>query len=314
MCENWFEAPTGVSVRCHRCWQCRADLVDDWVGRCTAESWASEKSLCVDLTYGRDARMGSVDHRHAHSLYYEDVQLYLKRLRRETDGGVRFFVSGEYGERRGRAHWHAILFFKKRIPADIRIRERYVHGPWPHGFSWWKEATEESMRYAAKYVLKGGLGDHEPFYRHSTMPNLGHGYFRDIALRYVDAQLPPRADYRFAGNVVDGRPKEFRLSRTALYKFLSVYDREWRLRFGNEDWPQSDLMDAYVDERARRERRRLCVSDMSYDDLLRRIELEKREERGGWLSSIGGSSELWRERGMLFPGSVSELAGGRVAT
>ena len=46
---------------------------------------------------------------------YSDVQKYLKLLRRHRYQ-VRYFVTGEYGSKGGRAHWHIVLHFYERLP------------------------------------------------------------------------------------------------------------------------------------------------------------------------------------------------------
>lgn len=289
MCVDWVTMPDGNVRPCHRCWQCRRDRINDWVGRCIAESATSDTTLRLTLTYGRDDHYG-VNHPRSQMLHYEDVQEYLKRLRFWTPGKVRFFCTGEYGTAKGRAHWHLILFFRGGLPPRIRLDERYLHEAdddcplWSHGWSFWELADPEKMRYAVKYLLPDGVGGFDRVRRQSTRPELGREFFKRQASAYVSQGLPPLDTYRFPNDWDrKGRPREYRLTRAALYKFLSDYAMFWKGQHGDESWPQSELMDAWCDERARRQRIG-AVCDVG--DFVRRFELEQREKRLRWASMI----------------------------
>ena len=65
--------------------------------------------LGVTLTYKGDVP-GSV------TLLTADVQKFVRSLRK-AGHKVRYMIAGEYGERKGRAHWHAVLFFKGKVPS-----------------------------------------------------------------------------------------------------------------------------------------------------------------------------------------------------
>lgn len=299
MCVNWVQTANYGMRPCYLCWQCHRDRVEDWVGRCIAESVTSGATRCVTLTYGRDDRIGC-DHPHATALHYEDVQSWLKRLRWHTKGRVRFFCTGEFGSRKGRAHWHLILFFERSAP-NLALDRRAVHGHWTDGWSFWQEATNSKMRHAVKYILKDQFEGRERVHRFSTVPGLGHEYFRLQAVKAVCQGLPPREFYRFADDIRrrDGTPRQYRLSRAALYAYLGHYDRAWRERYGNEDWPDSELMELYVDERERRARRSDGVTDVGWAEFERRRLLEKRP----WIAGLDDAESV-----MLWP-KPSALSG-----
>lgn len=96
MCITPTTLPSGSVVPCRNCWQCRKDRVDDWIGRCIAESQFSTKVYSVTLTY-REGTPNSA------TLVYSDVQKFLKLLRFDQYK-VRYFCAGEYGTKKGRAH------------------------------------------------------------------------------------------------------------------------------------------------------------------------------------------------------------------
>lgn len=292
MCINW-QPITGGGVRpCHRCWQCRRDRVNDWVGRCIAEWKTARHCLVVTLTYGEDPHYAGVDHINAHVLFYSDVQKYLKRLRRVTPGRIRFFCAGEYGTKKGRAHWHILLFFQRALPPNIRLRERYLHEGkngemlWPHGWTYWDEPSAESIRYVTKYVLKDDDHCWQGMYRFSSQPELGREYFRQLAEMAVEQQLPPRLVYSFpVDRLKDGKPKLYRLTRSAAFKYLRDYDYYWRSRFGDQNWPQSEIMDSFVDEMLRRY---LIESGQAVIDFDEKWGLECAERKRAWIRGLAG--------------------------
>lgn len=226
----------GTATACHSCWQCREQAINDWVGRCTAESYTALDCHAVTLTYGRDDG-GDSDHPHAALLIYSDVKKYLKLLRRHGFI-VRYFVTGEYGGKKGRAHWHIMLYWVRRSPtgdgeADRALREKWFPGGtawrndpetgkwvskpwaagdipvdwnfidekhWPHGFSFWTRPTHGAIRYNTKYIQKD-LSDaqRQGHLAMSKKPPLGAAYFERLADQYVRQGLAPQSlEYTFA--------------------------------------------------------------------------------------------------------------------
>ena len=144
-------SPNNISevglVSCHKCWQCRENKVNDYVGRCIAESHHSDETLSVTLTYGDGDTPESA------TLVYKHYQLFMKSLRNEGYK-VRYIVAGEYGSTKGRAHWHAILFFKGKVPKNIEYDKRINWKHWNRGYSFIEKPSYKSYRYVMKYILK----------------------------------------------------------------------------------------------------------------------------------------------------------------
>lgn len=243
-------------VACHKCWQCRERRINDWVGRNIAESKTSRASHSVTLTY-RDS-----EHPSAHVLTYSDVQKWLKRLR--TAGyPVRYFVVGEYGSKKARAHWHAMLYWKLQPPEGIRLHRNLTGvAQWGddmerrprEGFTWWDRPSPEAVRYVCKYLLKGA-GDME-MQGHmglSKQPPLGHDYFNTMAFEYAKAHLAPQTlAYSFPDvtrRKQDGTREvvEFRMMGTTAQNFLDAYVDYWRLLHPREHMPASDLVEEFLD-------------------------------------------------------------------
>jgi len=114
-------------------------------------------------------------HAHADSLIKRDVQLFIKRLRKEQDSRgsskIKYYLVGEYGDLTKRPHYHAAIFGEDF--ADDRYAWRH-QGPntlyrssrlerlWPHGNAEIGQLTFESAAYIARYIMKkinGKLAD-----------------------------------------------------------------------------------------------------------------------------------------------------------
>lgn len=179
-----IEKPCGV------CWRCEENRRNDWVGRCMAEASTSAHVCVITLTYApRDDLADRV-------LHPPHFQLFMKRLRR-SGHKVRYLVAGEYGDLKGRAHFHAVLFFRHIEPQEGPVpsyqprrasaeesgafcrqipQEQMVHlREWPHGHvkcDW--SISERSVRYVCEYVLKDrGTG----WLSMSKKPPLGAEFF-----------------------------------------------------------------------------------------------------------------------------------------
>lgn len=274
MCQRPIILPNGVAVPCQKCWQCRENRVSDWVGRCIAESKTAFKSSVGCLTYGRDERY-NIDHYRSRNLVYADVQKYLK-LMRAYGTPLRYFVAGEYGTEKGRAHWHIIAFWQERLPPNYVEFKRYNHyadsegkrSLWSHGYTEWEPAALGNIKYAMKYILKNYADERsERHFGLSSMPPLGYEYFRYLARLHVEQELSPQdLYYGFPeSRTVKGELRRYYLRGASAFHYLRNFDEQWQFKFHNQNWPQSDLMDLYVDERERRKRREDKVPDVPID-------------------------------------------------
>lgn len=261
MCINPRTLDTGHQVGCRECWQCKSNRIQDWVGRCIAESQVSGCARSVTLTYGRD-KYGNADHVRAAILTYSDVQKYFKRLRK-NGFPVRYFVVGEFGAVKGRCHWHALLFFQGESPkhvvtdsrtgeeveVDMPLEKRFIERHWPHGWSYWEEVTPASVRYVCKYIQKD-LRDAERQRQigMSRFPPLGAVHFSRLAGRYVEQGLSPQQPiYHFRGVTNDkGRPEKFRLFGRSRDLFIAEFLEQWERARGGHP-PHSDMVSEYLD-------------------------------------------------------------------
>jgi len=255
----------GTLVACRKCWQCKSNKINDWVGRNIAEGETAKAAHSITLTYGRDMRMGGVDHERAAVLTYSDVQKYFKRLRK-NGYPCRFFAVGEYGSLKGRAHWHCMVYWQDKVPAhELSDRsphlseeekekrtKRFNEPHWPHGFSVWEKPSPASIMYVCKYLQKDmGADERQAYLAMSKRPPLGNRYFYELARRYVVQGLSPQNPFYWFGHVRDrnDRPVKFRMSRHTLDAFCRSFIDLWRATHGGH-YPYSEMLYDYEDRTA----------------------------------------------------------------
>lgn len=264
MCITPVHLPGGIEIPCRECWQCRENRTKDWVGRCIAESRSVVGTSAITLTYGRDED-GNEEHPRAKVLTYSDVQKWFKLLRKHGYP-LRYFAVGEYGSRKGRSHWHVVVFWLAKVPAfagvsddgkwsldhstvfDAEPERRFLHQRldgkgrpvevngkpalwWPHGWTQvYRDAGYGAVRYFTKYINKG-MGDMERqgHLMMSKKPPLGSAYMRLEAERYVEAGLSPQDGFYKFHDVVDrwGRKVEFNLAGKTKEVFIDHFIETW---------------------------------------------------------------------------------------
>lgn len=75
------------------------------------------------------------------------LQRYLKRLRKATNAYIKFFASGEYGDKRRRPHYHLLLY---GLMADTPA----IQDKWPYGHTYSDIVTPDRISYCAGYTDK----------------------------------------------------------------------------------------------------------------------------------------------------------------
>ncbi|AXH75955.1 MAG: replication initiator protein [Microviridae sp.] len=129
---------------CGSCVGCQISRAREWAIRCSLEQQFHPVTSFVTLTYS-DKYVPS-------TLSRPDLSLFMRYMRRDV-GSFRFFGCGEYGERRGRPHYHAILFGTANLEA--------AQAAWRKGFVTLEPVTPARISYTAGYCAKK-LGFHRP--------------------------------------------------------------------------------------------------------------------------------------------------------
>lgn len=166
----------GDTFPCGKCINCRARSRQEWIFRLRMEYRSCDFGLFVTLTYD-DERL-PLD-----GVSKRDVQLFLKRLRKNFDSRVlRYYICSEYGDHTYRPHYHGLLFFKgTKQTTDIYD---IITNSWQNGFVQFGDIEEGSIVYVTKYCLKGSdvpKGKNDNFRMLSKM----HG---GVGVDYIEEQ------------------------------------------------------------------------------------------------------------------------------
>lgn len=160
---------------CGHCLACRKDRASVWASRLQCESDMSGSVFFVTLTY-EDSFL-PLDEFSKPVLVKSDLQKFFKRLR-SYGCFFRYFACGEYGNKRGRPHFHAIIFFKEVFPLDL-LRS-FVVKAWSFGRTQTVSSSPACLSYVAGYVQKK-IGDVDsysvpPFVLMSRKPGIGFSW------------------------------------------------------------------------------------------------------------------------------------------
>lgn len=198
-----------IPVPCGKCPGCLQNKRLSWAYRLSQELKIAETASFVTLTYSDQEWSENVSKINetsnqsdfVMSLSKIDVQLFLKRLRHFVDKwdyhmsevsneplphaarvSLRYFLTGEYGDKTNRPHYH-LLLFNHPVCSEMELYE-LLGKTWKHGRSFIGSVTEASIMYVAKYLLKGSVippGVEPPFSLMSRRPGIGIEYVKRMS-------------------------------------------------------------------------------------------------------------------------------------
>lgn len=168
------------TLPCGNCWGCRIDRAEGWAIRCTHEAQMTGRNECAFLTLTFTDEHLPPDN----SVSVDVSQKFIRDLRYRVGKGVniRYLGCAEYGERKGRAHYHFAIFgfgfpdkvFYKTSPSGARLySSELLSKAWPYGNAFFGEVTYESARYIASYVMKKRGGELADAYYQRAHPVTG---------------------------------------------------------------------------------------------------------------------------------------------
>lgn len=186
-----------IEVPCGKCAACVEKKSNDWASRIYHEWLYAPTSAFLTLTYADEhLTYNNVVLKYGHYiepvglipvLVKEDVQKFMKRLRKKLGNGLRFFLGAEYGETDGRPHYHLALFgYPQRFHDNIL---EIVKETWAKGNIQYGDMNIRRIMYVAKYIYSTSLINHKaenfvkPFILCSRMPGLGYQYYLDKKVR-----------------------------------------------------------------------------------------------------------------------------------
>lgn len=204
-----------VCVPCGKCPGCLEDKQKDWSIRILYESLDYiGRTWFIRLSY-RDSELVYIDD--VPTLYKPHLQLFMRYLRRRVE--CRFFACGEYGDEKGRPHYHVVLFLSVELSKSDVIN--LVESCWSHGFTNVRPFAYYHSLYVAKYTLKSCFYEtygsvQPPFFLMSRKPGIGSNFVS----RFKENGLSPTRD---CPRDLQGRP--FRWSRFLKDKCFTDSDK-----------------------------------------------------------------------------------------
>lgn len=210
-----------VKLPCGKCVECRIDYSRQWAVRGACELQGCDRSSFLTLTY-RDSDLPP-----DRSLVKEHYQKFIRALRRR---GYKFtyMICGEYGDRLGRPHYHAIIFgedFKsdavvapveqsKEMPLYSSAKLNEI---WGKGYVVFGDVSFASIQYVASYITKKINGAMAKDHYNGRLPEFMKMSLKSpIGARWFDqfwSDVYPRDEFVFDGKVM--RPPKYFQKRFA---------------------------------------------------------------------------------------------------
>lgn len=139
------------NVSCGHCPQCKRSRSREWALRLTHEmSTNGHVGKFVTLTYADEYLTYTDPHCLTPTLVKDHLKSYLKSLRqlcRRRSLPIKYYAVGEYGDKYGRPHYHAIIIGPK---LDDSVYCKY----WSYGLVDIGTVTTDSICYVTGYVRK----------------------------------------------------------------------------------------------------------------------------------------------------------------
>lgn len=182
--KNALNTQSKILLPCGRCMGCRLDRADQWASRMMHEAQGHAFNSFLTLTY--DDQNVPQDY----SLHPEHCTAFMHRLRRHARYHykgltLRFYLAGEYGDLRGRPHYHAAIFgfdlpdkkqFMSNDLGQPLFRSETLTKLWRHGLCSIGNLDYASARYVAAYCTKKIVGDKAAEHYHRVSPIDGNIY------------------------------------------------------------------------------------------------------------------------------------------
>ena len=190
--KNRDKSIDGFEFECRKCLPCRLNIAREKAIRTLHESMMHKDNIFLTLTYNEESLKSP-------KLQYQDFQTFMDSLRKKITRGITdpdlkkdlaisYMVTGEYGEKNKRPHWHAILFNYRPSDQEYKYttdRGEQVHTSklltdlWGKGNIEYGSVTMDSAgyvaRYAAKKLVHGNDQEHDyhPIHKTSSKHAIG---------------------------------------------------------------------------------------------------------------------------------------------
>lgn len=257
---------------CGKCAACKVSYASQWSTRIMLEAKMYNDNYFITLTYDNDHIVYGSKGRP--TLVKKDISKFMKALRqvyrdKYDHVGIRFYGTGEYGDKTFRPHYHVIMFnlplndlveFSKTGLGDSLYTSDLITGLWKKGHVVIGKLTLESANYTARYVNKkidklhvkkfyeDDLGVEPEASFMSRMPGIGEKYFnRNVDSIYSSGiVLPDRNGVAQLKSIP--RYYDKLLKKTNELNYLSVKDKRAKRMFDRKLVQKSTRVLTYEQE------------------------------------------------------------------
>lgn len=175
-----------IAVPCNKCPECLNNRRNAWSYRINKESELYPDDMLSFVSIDYAPAFLHVNELQEPVLYKKDLQKFIKDIRNHTDLKFKYYAIGEYGETRGRPHYH-ILFFG--LPLDFPFIDFWYRGRVDVG-----QVEPASIHYVAGYfMLQDNYSDTQPKPFSLMSKNIGIEHFikrKESYLHYVKENQP----------------------------------------------------------------------------------------------------------------------------
>lgn len=200
-------------VRCGQCMACRQARASIWATRLNHEALYWKRSCFFTLTYDDEHLPDD------RGLDKEEIQRFMKRLRKNTGRELKYYIAGEYGTQKFRPHYHGILYgvdYKEHnqerlLDGSYVIIDGPLKDAWKYGNINVGDVCTESAGYVAQYCLTKLNGKRAKEVYCGRQPPF-QLFSRGLGLRYVEEhfeELKEEPTLRKRENVI-GLPRAYR--------------------------------------------------------------------------------------------------------
>lgn len=189
---DWSEEDVSdMALPCTYCAGCKLEYARQWSLKCMHEASFHNNNCFITLTYSDQhlPNYGSLDKSH----FSKFIKALRERLRRAALPNIKFFHCGEYGDKLGRPHYHALIFgydFPDKVFRSSRRGNDYYESPmldeiWGKGKCIIGNVTLQSAGYVARYALKKRYGYSAKNYYGNKVPEYAYGS-NGIGRRWIE--------------------------------------------------------------------------------------------------------------------------------
>lgn len=163
----------GEMVPCGKCAACLTNKRKEWTFRLNQELLVSSSSFFITLTY--DDEHIPVTEDGLPTFSKRDIQLFIKRLRKNTNRKISYYIVSEYGEKTYRPHYHGFIF---NLNANQQEATDLILKSWKNGHVKIGTTQSASIAYVTKYIINRNniKGLSKPFALISKRPAIGSSY------------------------------------------------------------------------------------------------------------------------------------------